>query len=78
MKMFNENVRRCVAFHADHPRIRQILGHRQSNFTFDFQNVQPEQTMVVIKKLNIKKTIGYDANPAKFLRDCDVFLVNHT
>ena len=57
MKMFNENVRRCVAFHADHPRIRQILGHRQSNFTFDFQNVQPEQTMAVIKKLNIKKTI---------------------
>ena len=70
-------VRRCCAYHANHPSINKILAHKPTDFSFDFQKVQPDQTLAVLRNLNTTKAVGYDAIPARFLRDGATILAPH-
>ena len=58
-----------VNSYTNHPSIKKINQIHTKNNHFSFRPVTEREVKIILKKLDIKKAVGYDQIPPKFLRD---------
>ena len=54
--------------YSEHPGIKLVKEQSIGNHEFSFNPVTPDSVLLKLKKLNVKKTHGYDFIPAKLLK----------